>query len=89
MQFDAQRTAYLGHLIMEKYDAVDGLIDGVISNPAAIDFDPVRDLPRDDTGRNGFTGREIEGLAIAYGGLVYQNQLIAEGIPVGAGDGIF
>ena len=80
MRFDFQRIHYLGKLIMDKYDAV----DGVISDPAAIDFDPGRDLPHDNTGKNGFTNREIEGLALAYGGLVYENRLIAEGLPIGA-----
>ncbi len=84
MRFDRQRTHYLGKLIMDKYDTVDGLGDGVISDPAAIDFDPGRDLPRDHTGKNGFTDREIEGLTLAYGGLVHENRLIAEGLPIGA-----
>ena len=84
MQFDAQRVQLLGEIIMRKYDGVDGVVDGVIGNPAAIDFEPRRDLPQDSGGENGFTDSEIDGLAMLYGGLFHNGQQLAPGIPIGA-----
>jgi feruloyl esterase len=75
---------FLGQILMEKYDAVDGVEDGVIGNPAAIDFDPDRDLPRDLSGRNGFTDLELQGLGLAYGGLVHEGRQLVAGVPIGA-----
>jgi len=83
MQFDGQRVRFLGEILMERYDAADGVKDGVISNPEAIDFDPARDLPRDPGGKHGFTEREIQGLAMAYGGLFHEGGQLAPGIPIG------
>jgi len=83
MQFDDERVRFLGELLMTKYDASDGVVDGVIGNPEAIDFDPGRDLPRDPQGKRGFTEREIQGLTMAYGGLFFDGRQLAPGIPVG------
>ncbi len=83
MRFDAARVHFLGEILMDRYDAVDGVIDGVIGNPEAIDFRPERDLPRDPEGRNGFTDQEIQGLSLAYGGLFYDGRQLAPGIPIG------
>lgn len=83
MQLDEARVRFLGEILMDKYDAVDGVNDGVIGNPEAIDFKPGRDLPRDPGGKNGFTDREIEGLTMAYGGLFHDGLQLAPGIPIG------
>ena len=58
----------LGEIIMEKYDALDGVADRVIGNPLAVDFEPARDLPRDPEGENGFTDAEIEAFTRIYQG---------------------
>ena len=84
MQLTPARLTYLGSWLMNQYDSVDGVEDGVISNPGGIDFDPERDLPRDGAGRDGFTESEIEGLARVYGGLVYDGRQVAPGVPIGA-----
>ncbi|MBT7952539.1 MAG: tannase/feruloyl esterase family alpha/beta hydrolase [Gammaproteobacteria bacterium] len=84
MQFDNKRLTMLGKIIMKKYDEMDGVKDGVINNPASIDFKPERDLPRDNSGKKGFTDREISGLSRAYGGMQYQGREIAPGLPLGA-----
>lgn len=84
MQLSDARLEKLGNFIIKKYDRVDGVKDGVISNPAAIDFQPERDLPRDETGNKGFSRAEITGLSRAYGGLVQQGERVAPGIPLGA-----
>ena len=44
MQLDSARLALLAEWLMQQYDSLDGAADGVISNPAAIDFDARRDL---------------------------------------------
>lgn len=84
MQFDESRVLFLGRILMEKYDAADGVADGVISNPAAISFDPNRDLPKDPSGATGFTDQELQGLSLAYGGLVHEGRQLAPGLPIGA-----
>jgi hypothetical protein len=84
MQLDSARLLKLGKVIMKMYDEVDGVKDGVINNPAAIDFDPERDLPRDNSGKKGFTDKEITGLSRAYGGMQNNGRKIAPGVPLGA-----
>jgi len=84
MQLDSERLVFLAKWMMNKYDKVDGVKDGVISNPAAIDFDALRDLPLDESSKNGFTKAEIEGLVLVYKGLVVNGKLIAHGVPIGA-----
>lgn len=80
----AARVEQLGRIIMDRFDAVDGLRDGVISNPLEIDFDPARDLPGDETGLDGFTRAEIKTLQRLYAGLELNGKQIAPGIVVGA-----
>ena len=82
--FSAERVHMLGEIIMEKYDAVDGVRDRVIGNPLAIDFEPARDLPRDPEGKNGFTDAEIEAFTRIYQGPRSGGRQIAPGLPVGA-----
>lgn len=57
----------LGDFILDRYDETDGVRDGVIGDPLAIDFDPQRDLPRMKGARQGFTDDEINTLAVIYG----------------------
>ena len=80
----AAKVEQLGNIIMDRFDAVDGLRDGVISNPLEIDFDPARDLPGDETGRDGFTPAEIRTLQRLYAGLELNGEQIAPGIVIGA-----
>ena len=80
----AAKVELLGHIIMDRFDAEDGLQDGIISNPLAIDFDPARDLPGDETGRDGFTRAEILTLQRLFAGLELNGEQIAPGIVVGA-----
>ena len=83
-RFDADRIELLGKIIMDRYDELDKVADGVIENPLAIDFDPARDLPLDASGKTGFTATEIEALARIYNGLVVDGIQVAPGIPVGS-----
>ena len=57
----------LGDFILDRYDETDGVRDGVIGNPPAVDFDPQRDLPRMKGTHQGFTHDEINTLAVIYG----------------------
>ena len=47
MKLDNECLAYFDEWIMRRFDAEDELKDGVISNPANLDFDPSADLPHD------------------------------------------
>lgn len=80
----AAKVELLGNIIMDRFDAVDGLRDGIISNPLEIDFDPARDLPGDETDRDGFTRAEIKTLQRLYAGLELNGEQIAPGIVIGA-----
>ena len=62
-----EKLELLGDIILERYDEADGVKDGVIGNPPAVDFDPQRDLPRIQATQQGFTDDEINTLAVIYG----------------------
>lgn len=59
----------LSHIITTKCDAVDGVKDGLIQNPARCDFDPERDLPLCGKGRKDracFTPAQVQSLDITF-----------------------
>ena len=62
-----EKLELLGDTILSRYDEADGVKDGVIGNPPAVDFDPQRDLPRIKGTQQGFTEEEISTLAVIYG----------------------
>ena len=62
-----EKLEMLGDFILDRYDEADGVRDGVIGNPPAVDFDPQRDLPRMKGTQQGFTDDEISTLAVIYG----------------------
>ena len=62
-----EKLELLGEFILRHYDEADGVKDGVIGNPPAVDFDPQRDLPRMTEMQRGFTDDEINTLAVIYG----------------------
>ena len=62
-----EKLEMLGNFILESFDQVDGVKDGVIANPSAIDFVAQRDLPRAKDGHKGFTDDEISMLSVIYG----------------------
>ena len=62
-----EKLELLGKFILKRYDEADGVKDGVIGNPPAVDFDPQRDLPRMTERHRGFTDDEINTLAVIYG----------------------
>jgi feruloyl esterase len=72
-------VARLGRRVLDLYDAKDGVRDGVIENPEAIDFDPARDLRGEH-----FTDAELRLLERIYRGTYVDGRRIAPGIPIGA-----
>ncbi len=61
-----EKLEMLGDFILDRYDETDGVRDGVIGSPPAVDFDPQRDLPRMKGTHQGFTHDEINTLAVIY-----------------------
>jgi feruloyl esterase len=80
----AEAIERLGRFILDRYDALDGVADGVIEDPRRVDFDPRRDLPRAGDDAEGFTEAEIEALARIYHGPVAGGRGLAPGVPIGA-----
>ncbi len=60
-----QKMSFAFKAVLEKCDAIDGLRDGLISDPRQCDFDPVRDLPSCEgaTDEYCFTAAEKKALA--------------------------
>lgn len=69
----AEEAAAIQAVIVAKYDALDGLEDGIVSNMEAVDFDPATDIPAEI----GLTEAEAEAVAavmtdvVAFGETVY------------------
>jgi feruloyl esterase len=61
-----EKLKLLGATVLKLFDAADGVKDGVIGNPSAINFEPRRDLPKARPGQRGFTDAEIEVLNTIY-----------------------
>jgi hypothetical protein len=74
----------LAAFILARYDGVDGLKDGVIADPDAIDFRPARDLPRQASDPAGFTDAEITALGRIYAPLTVGGQDVFPAMPVGS-----
>ncbi len=74
------KVASLARRVMELFDAADGVRDGVIENPLAVDFEPERDLRGDPA----FTSSEIRALMRIYRGVFVDGKQVAPGVPVGA-----
>jgi len=74
----------LAEAVYKKCDGVDGLQDGLITDPRRCDFDPLKDLDRcliEAEGRDCFTWAQLQGLKKVYdgvrnskGGLLYPGQ---------------
>lgn len=78
-----EKLTRLGETVLGLFDEADGVADGVIGNPAAIDFDPQRDLPRASAGLAGFTDDEIKMLETVYGPTYVGGTKIYPGTVVG------
>src|SRR5690348_9922614 len=86
-----EKSELLNQIVYQKCDGVDGLVDGLIENPKACNFDPARDLPKcagSATADGCFTAAQIAGLKKVYDGpRDSKGRQLFPGIPAGAGDG--
>lgn len=81
-----EQLVILAEAVMEKCDAVDGVEDGLITDPRDCQFDPRRDLPVCPDGANGgdcFTTAQIEALERIARGVVINGETVFPGIPWG------
>jgi hypothetical protein len=78
-----EKLALLGRVIVESFDASDGVKDGVIGNPSEIDFLPGRDLPRASESQEGFSEDEIAMLEAVYAPTLVSGREIYPQTPVG------
>ncbi len=74
----------LGKYVLERYDGVDGLVDGIIEDPVAVDFVPERDLPNSTKVKGGFTPSEIRAISAIYAGTYVNGELVVPGAAVGS-----
>jgi feruloyl esterase len=79
--FSFAQIADVGRRIMDKCDAVDGLKDGLITEPRACPFDPAKDLPRG--GANGYSDAQVAALQGIYGGMKSNGRSVFPGVPLG------
>lgn len=83
----AQKARLLGDVVYDKCDAIDGLEDGLITNPAQCTIDLEADLPLCDgeAGENCFTPAEVAAIDRLYSGLSdADGAQILPGIPPGS-----
>jgi feruloyl esterase len=74
----------LGKYVLDRFDGVDGLVDGIIEDPLAVDFVPERDLPNSTKVKGGFTPSEITAISAIYAGTYVNGELIVTGAAVGS-----
>ena len=78
----------LADAVYKKCDGVDGLQDGLITDPRQCRFDPLKDLPKcanDEAGKDCFTTAQTEGLRKVYDGVRNsEGALLYPGQPPGA-----
>lgn len=76
----------VGKAVYARCDAVDGLKDGLITDPRDCDFDPARDLPRCGAGQDSdcFTAAEIGALKKIYSDVTGGGRTLFPHQPVGA-----
>jgi len=63
----AAQLSRIDEILTKVCDPADGVVDGLIQNPAGCDFDPAKDLPKCKLGApaaNCFTQEEIESLSV-------------------------
>ena len=83
-----EKVETLGKIIYQQCDSLDGVLDGLISDPRRCDFAPRRDLPvcpdEGDTSSNCFDSREIDALEQYYSPVKLESKVIYPGMPVGS-----
>jgi feruloyl esterase len=82
-----EKMKLIAERVYAQCDGLDGLADGLITDPRRCPFDPSKDLPvcADDTDRSDcFTPAQIQALTAVYGGAQSGGQRLFWGQPVGA-----
>lgn len=82
-----EKLKVIAERVYRKCDAVDGLADGLITDPRRCEFDPARDLPvcaGDADGADCFTAAQVRALEVVYRGAESRGKNIFFGQPVGA-----
>jgi len=85
--FSPEKVDFLAQQVYAKCDAIDGLEDGLITDPRRCDFDPAKHLPvcaGPGDGSNCFTQDEISRLSDIYKGPQRNGESIYPGAPPGA-----
>jgi feruloyl esterase len=82
------KLSVLAEAVYKKCDAIDGLKDGLITDPRKCTFDPLKDLERcliESEGRDCFTWTQLQGLKKVYDGVRNsKGVLLYPGQPPGA-----
>ncbi|WP_082851105.1 MULTISPECIES: tannase/feruloyl esterase family alpha/beta hydrolase [unclassified Sulfitobacter] len=80
-----EKLSVLGAAVTAHCDGADGLVDGLVSNPAACDFSPSRDLAICESGGDDcFTTAQVEALEKVYAGIkASDGSSLVNGMPVG------
>lgn len=80
------KIGIVAQAVYERCDSIDGLEDGLLEDPRACDFDPLRDLPacNGPSRPNCFTDAEARTLSKIYGGVMSQGKLLFPGLPFGS-----
>jgi feruloyl esterase len=85
--FSAEKLDFLAGQVYARCDGIDGLQDGLITDPRRCDFDPAKHLPRcvgPGNGSDCFTQEEISRLVDIYKGPQVNGRSIYPGAPPGA-----
>jgi feruloyl esterase len=75
----------LQEAVLEACDAIDGLKDGIITDPRNCDFDPA-DLPvcpEGDPGEDCFTEEQVRIIKTIYDGVTVEGKVVYPGFPLG------
>jgi hypothetical protein len=83
----AEKLGLVADHVMATCDAVDGLRDGLIDDPRQCDFDPARDVPACQTGRDEascLTPEQADTLAKIYTGPVSRGRPVFPGFMIGS-----
>ena len=83
---DSTRLRILAERVYQKCDGVDGVEDGVISDPQGCQFDPAEELPIcsvEAGSENCFSDSQLASVKKIYAGPVSNGELIFSGLPLG------